>query len=117
METTAVGTENKKPQRRLAHYANTEEHDPIMKRFRDTYLQGYENELIYTLANAMDHTEFLGFLRGNVFKYMWCMSRTDNSIKEILKAQEYLEWVLELELIAYEETYHERRPNTSIKII
>lgn len=49
-----------------------------------------EIECIEAIEAAMSHEEFIGYLRGNIFKYNW-RYRNKNGIEDLRKAEWYLQ--------------------------
>lgn len=58
------------------------------------YTQG-DIECIDAIHASMSTSEFLGFLKGNVQKYLWRYGQKDNPIQDLEKAQWYLKKLLE----------------------
>lgn len=58
------------------------------------YTQG-DIECIDAIRASMSTSEFLGYLKGNVQKYLWRYDRKDNPIQDLEKAQWYLQKLLE----------------------
>jgi len=53
-----------------------------------------EIECIDAIEAAMSHEEFIGYLRGNIFKYNW-RYRNKNGIEDLRKAEWYLRKLIE----------------------
>jgi len=53
-----------------------------------------EIECIEAIEAAMSHEEFIGYLRGNIFKYNW-RYRNKNGIEDLRKAEWYLRKLIE----------------------
>jgi len=51
-------------------------------------------ECIDAIEAAMSHEEFIGYLRGNIFKYNW-RYRNKNGIEDLRKAEWYLRKLIE----------------------
>jgi len=51
-------------------------------------------ECIEAIEAAMSHEEFIGYLRGNIFKYNW-RYRNKNGIEDLRKAEWYLRKLIE----------------------
>lgn len=45
---------------------------------------------------SMTHEEYLGYLVGNIMKYIW-RHRKKNGVEDLFKAQQYLYWLIEEE--------------------
>lgn len=60
-------------------------------------------ECIKVLRNWMSPSEFNGFLRGNILKYL-CRSEKKNGIEDLQKAQWYLKYLIMEESNALEGT-------------
>lgn len=58
------------------------------------YTQG-DIECIDAIRASMSTSEFLGYLKGNVQKYLWRYGQKDNPIQDLEKAQWYLKKLLE----------------------
>lgn len=58
------------------------------------YTQG-DIECIDAIRASMSTSEFLGYLKGNVQKYLWRYGQKDNPIQDLEKAQWYLNKLLE----------------------
>lgn len=58
------------------------------------YTQG-DVECIDAIRASMSTSEFLGYLKGNVQKYLWRYGQKDNPIQDLEKAQWYLNKLLE----------------------
>lgn len=56
----------------------------------------YQGEIqcIEAIEAAMSHEEFIGYLRGNIFKYNW-RYRNKNGIEDLRKAEWYLQKLIE----------------------
>ena len=63
-------------------------HDPVNKPIH--YAGNGEVECIDAIESALGRKEFLGYLRGNVFKYLWRYQSKGGS-EDLNKAQWYLE--------------------------
>lgn len=46
-------------------------------------------------VQVIDITRHLGFLEGNVIKYVARAGRKENRREDLLKAKQYLDWILE----------------------
>lgn len=53
------------------------------------YLAG-NIECIEAMEEMLDSAEFIGYLRGNVFKYLWRCRYKGETIKDLEKAEWYL---------------------------
>jgi len=51
-------------------------------------------ECIDAIEAAMSHEEFIGYLRGNIFKYNW-RYKNKNGIEDLRKAEWYLRKLIE----------------------
>ena len=60
------------------------------------HYQGDKMECIDAMQAMLSHDEFRGFLRGNIFKYMW-RYKDKNGIEDLRKANWYLERLIKLE--------------------
>ena len=58
------------------------------------YTQG-DIECIDAIKASMSKKEFLGYLKGNVQKYVWRYEQKDNPVQDLEKAQWYLKKLLE----------------------
>lgn len=58
------------------------------------YTQG-DVECIDAIRSSMSTSEFLGYLKGNVQKYLWRYGQKDNPIQDLEKAQWYLKKLIE----------------------
>lgn len=58
------------------------------------YTQG-DIECIDAIRASMSTSEFLGYLKGNVQKYLWRYGQKENPIQDLEKAQWYLKKLLE----------------------
>lgn len=52
-------------------------------------------ECIDAIKASMTTSEFYGYLKGNVIKYLWRYQLKDNPIQDLKKAQWYLERLIE----------------------
>ena len=59
-------------------------------------------ETIHVIRNCMDTNEFQGYLKGNIIKYVARHKHKGMPLKDILKAQWYMGWLVE-ELTEKEE--------------
>lgn len=48
-------------------------------------------ECIDAIEDSMTQEQFVGFLRGNVMKYLWRFDKKGNAHQDLLKAMYYLE--------------------------
>ena len=48
---------------------------------------------IETMQANMSHDEFIGFLKGNIIKYVCRLGKKDNIEKETAKIKRYAEWL------------------------
>ena len=55
---------------------------------------GGEIECIQAIKASMSHQQFIGFLKGNVMKYVWRFDRK-NGVEDLEKAKVYLDWLIE----------------------
>ena len=55
---------------------------------------GGEIECIQAIKASMSTQQFVGFLKGNVMKYVWRFDRK-NGVEDLEKAKVYLEWLIE----------------------
>jgi hypothetical protein len=53
-------------------------------------------QAIDAIRAQMSHEEFVGFLRGNVAKYLW-RYREKHGLADLRKARVYLDWLIEEE--------------------
>ena len=53
-----------------------------------------EIECIQAIKASMSKIEYMGYLKGNVQKYMW-RYREKNGLEDLQKAKVYLEWLIE----------------------
>lgn len=60
------------------------------------HYQGDKMECIDAMAAMLSHDEFRGFLRGNIFKYMW-RYKDKNGIEDLRKANWYLDRLIKFE--------------------
>jgi len=60
------------------------------------HYKGDKMECIDAMQAMLSHDEFRGFLRGNIFKYMW-RYKEKNGIEDLRKANWYLEKLIKLE--------------------
>lgn len=54
-----------------------------------------EVETINVIQNSMDTKEFQGYLKGNIIKYVARHRHKGMPLKDILKAQWYMGWLVE----------------------
>ena len=54
-----------------------------------------EMETINVIQNSMDTKEFQGYLKGNIIKYVARHRHKGMPLKDILKAQWYMGWLVE----------------------
>jgi hypothetical protein len=59
----------------------------------DHYKQG-QIEAIDALRSALGPEGFRGFCAGNVIKYVWRHDKKGTPVMDLLKAQEYLDWLV-----------------------
>ena len=52
-------------------------------------------ETIHVIRNCMDTNEFQGYLKGNILKYVARHNHKGMPLKDILKAQWYMSWLVE----------------------
>jgi hypothetical protein len=55
---------------------------------------GGEIECIQAIKASMSPQQFVGFLKGNVMKYVWRFDRK-NGVEDLEKAKVYLDWLIE----------------------
>lgn len=60
------------------------------------HYQGDKMECIDAMQAMLSHDEFRGFLRGNIFKYMW-RYKDKNGIEDLRKANWYLDRLIKFE--------------------
>lgn len=60
------------------------------------HYKGDKMECIDAMEAMLSYAEFRGFLRGNIFKYMW-RYKEKNGIEDLRKANWYLERLIKLE--------------------
>ena len=60
------------------------------------HYQGDKMECIDAMAAMLSHDEFRGFLRGNIFKYMW-RYKDKNGLEDLRKANWYLDRLIKFE--------------------
>lgn len=48
---------------------------------------------IETMQSNMSHEEFIGFLKGNILKYVCRLGKKDDAKKEAAKIRRYSEWL------------------------
>lgn len=53
-----------------------------------------EIECIQAIKASMSHHQYLGYLKGNVMKYVWRFDRK-NGVEDLEKAKVYLDWLIE----------------------
>jgi hypothetical protein len=53
-----------------------------------------EIECIQAIKASMCRIEYLGYLKGNVQKYLW-RYRQKNGVEDLQKAKVYLDWLIE----------------------
>lgn len=58
-----------------------------------THYQGKGDQPIEIMQNKMTHEQFIGFLRGNVIKYIIRIGCKDDDIKDAQKAAQYATWL------------------------
>jgi len=54
---------------------------------------GGEIECIQAIKASMSAQQFVGFLKGNVMKYVWRFDRK-NGVEDLEKAKVYLDWLI-----------------------
>lgn len=55
-----------------------------------THYNKHGVEAIDAIKASMDSEEFLGYLKGNIIKYLWRLAYKDTPLKNALKAQWYM---------------------------
>ena len=60
------------------------------------HYKGAGMECIDAMAAMLTHAEFIGYLRGNVFKYLW-RYKDKNGIEDLRKANWYLDRLIKTE--------------------
>ena len=66
-------------------------------------------ELVEILKAKLSRDQYLGFLKGNVFKYLFRYPYK-NGVEDLKKAETYLKWLLE------EESTPKRKENNSTSV-
>lgn len=56
-----------------------------------------EVECIDAIKASMPREQFIGYLKGNVIKYVWRMSYKGKPVEDLRKARWYLERLIEVE--------------------
>ena len=51
-------------------------------------------ECIDAIRAQLTHEQYVGYLRGNIAKYMWRFERKGGA-EDLRKARKYLEWLIE----------------------
>lgn len=82
----------------------TTEHDPV--NHPSHYTQG-GIECIEAIKASMSTEEFLGYLKGNVEKYLWRYQHKDDPVKDLRKASWYLDMLIRHVTEHTEEESHE----------
>ena len=55
-------------------------------------------ECIEAIQESMDKPEFKGYLKGNIFKYVWRYEYKNKPVEDLRKAKWYLERLIEANL-------------------
>ena len=55
-------------------------------------------ECIEAIQESMDKAEFKGYLKGNIFKYVWRYEYKNKPVEDLRKAKWYLERLIEANL-------------------
>ena len=50
-------------------------------------------ECIDAMKAMLSREEFIGYLRGNAFKYQWRLRHKGNPVEDLSKAERYLDWL------------------------
>ena len=75
----------------------SDKHNPVTQ--PDHYNKG-AIEAIEAIKASMNDEQYKGYLKGNVQKYVWRYENHPNGkVQSLEKAQVYLKWLLQLELI------------------
>ena len=58
-------------------------------------------QFIHAAESVLSHDEFLGFLRGNILKYVWRCEKKQDALKDMQKAHwymcRYMDYVIRVE--------------------
>ena len=60
------------------------------------HYQGDKMQCIDAMEAMLSHEEFIGYLRGNVFKYQW-RYKQKNGLEDLRKAKWYLDCLIKVE--------------------
>ena len=72
--------------------ATARQHDPVNS---PSHYDSGGIECIDAIKASMSHEEFLGYLKGNVQKYMWRYEKKVNPSEDLKKARWYLDKLIE----------------------
>lgn len=64
-----------------------------MEKHYDEHYQGLKHQPIAIMQEDMTQEEFIGFLKGNIIKYICRMGHKDSEIKEAAKVKRYAGWL------------------------
>lgn len=70
----------------------TPEDEPIEDEHFDSHYSGAVQPIEFMQAQ-MQPSEFIGFLKGNIIKYIARMGKKDDPAKEVAKIKRYAEWL------------------------
>ena len=70
----------------------TREDEPIEDEHFDSHYSGAVQPIEFMQAQ-MQPSEFIGFLKGNIIKYIARMGKKDDPAKEVAKIKRYAEWL------------------------
>lgn len=70
----------------------TPEDEPIEDEHYDSHYSGAVQPIEFMQAQ-MQPSEFIGFLKGNIIKYIARMGKKDDPAKEVAKIKRYAEWL------------------------
>lgn len=63
---------------------------PQSDHYRQTSIEAIEG-----IKGSMTKEEYQGFLKGNTLKYLWRYNYKDSPLKDLKKARDYLDWLIE----------------------
>lgn len=64
---------------------------------KPSHYRKYKLETIDNIRNSSTHEEFVGFLKGNIKKYI-DRYQDKNGVTDLHKARKYLDWLIEVEI-------------------
>ena len=70
----------------------TPEEEPIEDEHFDSHYSGAVQPIEF-MQTQMQPSEFIGFLKGNIIKYIARMGKKDDPAKEVAKIKRYAEWL------------------------